>query len=68
MSSYGNRCWTKERALIAERLIQATQELDDVTFQETIDGIRSLGEMKAVAALAIEMLVMRLDEAASEGL
>jgi hypothetical protein len=63
MSSYGNHVWTPNREAIAERLVTAAIDLDDDAFRETIDGIETCTEIRAVAALAIENLAGKLDEA-----
>ena len=63
MSSYANRYGSAECAQVAQRLIQAAHDIDDVTFERTIDGITSIRTMRAVAAHAIETLVASLDEA-----
>ena len=49
--------------MIAKQLVSTAMDIDDVGFEEIIDGIKTYREMKAVAALAIEMLAGQLADA-----
>jgi hypothetical protein len=60
MSSYGNRCHTPERELIALRLMLAAMHTDDDEFAEIMDHIETCDDMAAVAALLAEQLAEHL--------
>jgi hypothetical protein len=66
MSSYGNHCWTAERDLIAQRLVLAAMDCDDVEFEHIIYQITSTGDFVALTALLAEQLAGELLEAFGE--
>jgi hypothetical protein len=59
MSSYGNHCWTPERDLIAQRLVQAAIDIDDDAFEHIIEAVHPC-DMVAVTALLAEQLAGQL--------
>jgi hypothetical protein len=60
MSSYGNHCWTPERDLIAQRLVLAAMDCDDVEFEHIIYQVKSTGDFVALTALLAEQLSEQL--------